>query len=101
MTGGPGVGRRVPCVRCGSEHPELPTAMHVPAPAAWTPEMSSDDSSEPGYARSTVNLKTMVHARAVGLRPWLELEPTDHPLAVEQRTGISWETYVRRVSPGT
>nr|WP_279627911.1 DUF2199 domain-containing protein [Cellulosimicrobium cellulans] len=53
----------------------------------------------PGYAESTVNLKTMVHTRAVGLRPWLELERTDHPLAVEQRAGISWETYVERVSP--
>lgn len=53
----------------------------------------------PGYAEPTLNLKTMVHSRAVGLRPWLELEPTDHPLAVEQRTGISWETYVERVSP--
>jgi hypothetical protein len=32
-----------------------------------------------------------VHTRAVGLVPWIELEPTDHPLAVDQRTGITWE----------
>ena len=38
---------------------------------------------------STLNLKTMVHTRAVGTRPYVELEPTDHPLAVEQRSGIS------------
>ena len=44
----------------------------------------------PGYPE-TLNLKTLVHTRAVGLVPALELEPTDHPLAVEQRTGITWE----------
>lgn len=39
----------------------------------------------------TENLKTMVHLRDDGLRPYIELEPTDHPLALEQRTGISVE----------
>jgi hypothetical protein len=39
----------------------------------------------------TVNLKTMVHLRDHGARPLIELEPTDHPLSVEQRTGISVE----------
>jgi hypothetical protein len=37
----------------------------------------------------TVNLKTHVHLRDNGVRPWIELEPTDHPLAIEQRNGIS------------
>jgi hypothetical protein len=37
----------------------------------------------------TVNLKTMAHLRDGGIRPYIELEPTDHPLAIEQRTGIS------------
>lgn len=37
----------------------------------------------------TVNLKTHVHLRNNGIRPLIELEPTDHPLAVEQRLGIS------------
>ena len=37
----------------------------------------------------TLNLKTLVHTRPVGERPWVELEPTDHPLAVEQRNGIT------------
>jgi len=36
-----------------------------------------------------LNLKTLVHLRSGGLRPFIELEPTDHPLAVEQRNGIS------------
>ncbi|WP_114947733.1 DUF2199 domain-containing protein [Microvirga calopogonii] len=37
------------------------------------------------------NLKTNVHIREPGSRPFIELEPTDHPLAVEQRTGITVE----------
>jgi hypothetical protein len=41
------------------------------------------------YEPSTLNLKTMLHSRPVGERPWIELEPTDHPLALEQHHGIS------------
>jgi|HubBroStandDraft_1064217.scaffolds.fasta_scaffold51057_2 hypothetical protein len=41
----------------------------------------------------TMNLKTQIHLRGGGLRPSIELEPTDHPLAVEQRQGMP----VRRV----
>ncbi|MYX38659.1 DUF2199 domain-containing protein [Streptomyces sp. SID8377] len=33
--------------------------------------------------------RTNAHTRPVGTRPLMELEPTDHPLAVEQRTGIT------------
>jgi hypothetical protein len=36
-------------------------------------------------------LKTNVHLRNNGIRPFIELEPTDHPLAVEQREGITLE----------
>ncbi len=36
----------------------------------------------------TLNLKTMVHLRDDGLRPLIELEPTQHPLAVAQREGM-------------
>ncbi|MEU0658236.1 DUF2199 domain-containing protein [Streptomyces lavendulocolor] len=43
----------------------------------------------PLYSPSTINLKTHVHTRPIGERPLVELEPTDHPLAVEQRTGIT------------
>lgn len=39
----------------------------------------------------TTNLKTRVITQPVGLVPKIELEPTDHPLAVEQRTGINLE----------
>ena len=44
----------------------------------------------PGYPE-TLLLKTRVHTREVGRRPLVELEATDHPLAVEQRTGITWD----------
>lgn len=34
-----------------------------------------------------LNLKTALHTQPVEQRPLIELEPTDHFLAVEQRTG--------------
>ena len=43
----------------------------------------------PTYEPSTLSLKTTVQTRPLGLRPLVELEPTDHPLAVEQRDGIT------------
>lgn len=46
--------------------------------------------SVPGYP-DTLNLKTLVHLRDNGMRPYVELEPTDHPLAVEQREGVDRE----------
>ncbi len=45
-------------------------------------------SSLPAYEQPTLNLKTTVHTQPVGLRPLVELEPTDHTLAIEQREGI-------------
>lgn len=44
--------------------------------------------SVPGYPE-TLNLKTAVHSRSVGTRPYIELEATEHPLAAEQRNGIT------------
>ena len=38
---------------------------------------------------STENLKTRVHLRDNGVRPYIELEPNNHPLAIEQRSGIT------------
>ncbi|MFD3446718.1 DUF2199 domain-containing protein [Microbacteriaceae bacterium 4G12] len=37
----------------------------------------------------TTTLKTLVYMRSVGVRPYIELEPTEHPLAIEQRKGIT------------
>lgn len=43
-----------------------------------------------GYPDS-LSLKCQVHPRSGRQRPRIELEPTDHPLAVEQREGISFD----------
>ncbi|WP_069160553.1 DUF2199 domain-containing protein [Nocardia altamirensis] len=43
----------------------------------------------PLYEPSTLELKTKLHTQPLGIRPLVELEPTDHPLAVEQRTGVT------------
>jgi hypothetical protein len=51
----------------------------------------------PGYP-DTAFLKTMVHQRAVGVRPSVELEATDHPLAVHQRHGIEESSLTEIVS---
>jgi hypothetical protein len=40
---------------------------------------------------NTLLLKTHVHTQSIGRRPLVELEPTDHPLAVEQRCGITMD----------
>jgi hypothetical protein len=45
----------------------------------------------PWYPDSLL-LKTNVHLRPYPKRPWIELEPTDHPLAIHQREGITRET---------
>jgi hypothetical protein len=41
----------------------------------------------PGYP-DTAFLKTMVYQRPVGVRPTVQLEATNHPLAFDQRFGI-------------
>lgn len=43
---------------------------------------------------STLNLKCMVHPQPGRSRPRIELEPTDHPLAVESRVGISYDRLI-------
>lgn len=52
----------------------------------------------------TLNLKTMVHFRDDGIRPYIELEPTDHPLRLSNRRGsrqnesprfLSWSRMAR------
>ena len=40
---------------------------------------------------NTLNLKTNIFSRNVKHRPYIELEPTNHPLALEQRRGITCE----------
>jgi hypothetical protein len=47
------------------------------------------------YKDETLSLKTMAHFRGAGVRPRIEVEPGDHPLAVDQQEGITlakaWE----------
>jgi hypothetical protein len=43
-----------------------------------------------GYP-NTLNLKCRVHPQGGRQRPWIELEPTGHPLAVESREGVTYE----------
>jgi hypothetical protein len=45
----------------------------------------------PAYPVPTLNLKTQLHTDRVGTRPHIVLEPTEHPLSVEQQTGITIE----------
>ncbi|MFH9575624.1 DUF2199 domain-containing protein [Streptomyces sp. NPDC017454] len=52
----------------------------------------------PVYSPTTLDLKTHLHTRPVGERPYVELEPTDHPLAVEQRTGITLDRVQKMAS---
>lgn len=47
----------------------------------------------PGYP-NTLNLKCMVQPQEPDLRPTLELEATDHPLAVQQTRGIAFASAV-------
>ena len=44
----------------------------------------------PGYPE-TVGLKCSMQSRSGGLRPVVMLAPSDHPLAIDQRDGISLE----------
>lgn len=43
------------------------------------------------YDEDTINLKTMAHFRGNGLRPTIEIEPSNHPLSLDQKNGISLE----------
>ena len=43
------------------------------------------------YAADTLFLKTQVHFRGGGQRPFVELEPTEHELALDQVRGIGLE----------
>jgi hypothetical protein len=45
----------------------------------------------PVYEPTTLAHETSVHTQPVGLRPLVELAPTQHPLAIEQREGIMLE----------
>ena len=65
---------------------ELSAAANVPADEPpWFGWFASTLAHYP----QTLLLKSLVYPRPAPLRPLIELEPTDHPLSVEQREGIS------------
>lgn len=61
----------------------------TPGREAEEPSFGWLNTELPVYAPTTVDLKTRVHTRPLGERPYVEVEPTDHPLAIEQRNGIT------------
>jgi hypothetical protein len=61
-----------------------------PVPADEKPRFGWLCTEIPVYP-STLHLKTHVHFRDGNRRPLIKLEPTDHPLAVEQRNGITMQ----------
>lgn len=71
------------CERAG-ELWQDPMRVNEPAYFGWL------CNSIPGYSE-TLHMTTAVHTRAVGMRPYVELEPTTHPLALEQGNGITWD----------
>jgi hypothetical protein len=75
-----------------SERSYLEVSEHWDDPARTTirPHFGWFCTQIPGYP-DTAFLKARVHQRAVGMRPSVELEATDHPLAIDQRNGIELE----------
>ena len=43
------------------------------------------------FEEDTINLKAMAHFSTDGTRPLISIEPTDHPLSIQQRDGITLE----------
>ena len=73
-------------------------AAHNEDRSDWDPMFGYLSNSLPGYP-DTHALKLKVHPQGHGLRPRLELEPTDHPLAVEQREGVPLAAILKIVTP--
>lgn len=66
--------------------------------AALGPYFGWLSTAVPGYP-DTMFLKAQVQQRPVGERPLLVLEPSDHPLAVHQRAGISKVALTTLIAP--
>jgi hypothetical protein len=93
------------CSRCGQLHDELPMSFGAAAPAYYyaVPEeqrparcLLNDDlciiDGEQFFIRGCLEVPVPDGpGPPVGQRPLVELEPTEHPLAVEQRQGISMQ----------
>lgn len=64
----------------------------------WDPMFGYLSNALPGYP-DTLGLKVSVQSQKKGKRPTVTLEPTDHPLAIDQRDGISFEEILKIVNP--
>ena len=74
--------------QCRDDFEKLKSLENDPARAGHPPRVGRLCSRIPVYP-DTLLLKARVHLRALGMSPYFELEPTNHPIAVEQRTGIT------------
>lgn len=64
----------------------------------WAPMFGFLSNALPHYP-DTLGLRLSIQPRAKGERPAATLEPTDHPLAIDQRDGILFEDVLRFVGP--
>jgi hypothetical protein len=64
----------------------------------WKPMFGWLSNQLPAYPE-TLNLKLSIQTRGSGDRPEFTLEPTDHPLAADQRDGIKPERLLEIVTP--
>lgn len=69
---------------------------HTPGREAEPPCFGWLSTQLPGYP-PVLQVKTMVHTRPVGERPWVEVELGGHPVADEQRNGIT-QARVREIA---
>jgi hypothetical protein len=75
------------CSLSETSYQEIAEHWENPARTSFGPHFGWLCTVIPGYP-DTAFLKTMVHQRELGTRPRVVLEPTDHPLAIDQRDGI-------------
>ena len=70
---------------------------HDPSRTEAGPYVGWLSTALPGYP-DTMFLKTRVHQRSAGLRPRVELQADEHPLAVHQHSGIGPKDLVNLLS---
>ena len=69
---------------------EFQTLLEMKERESFGPYFGWLNASIPVYPE-TENLKTMLHIRNNGIRAYIELEATEHPLSLEQKKGITIE----------
>ena len=66
--------------------------------SGWDPMFGYLCNRLPEYP-DTLSLKLSVQPQAKGTRPTVTLEPTEHPLAIDQREGMSLDLVQKIISP--